>query len=117
MVSCGPIIWETKNTKAWNSAWIDKLKDDQRVIGANLAVLVSTELPEGIKTFGEVDGVWVTSVFAYIPLATALRQHLVQVSFVRSASTRVWLRLRPHQLATHRSHTASRGCRRSWILP
>jgi len=37
MVSCGSIIWETKNTKAWNSAWIDKLKDDQRAIGANLA--------------------------------------------------------------------------------
>ncbi|MDX2476961.1 MAG: DUF2130 domain-containing protein, partial [Gammaproteobacteria bacterium] len=33
---CGSIIWETKNTKAWNSAWIDKLKDDQRSIGANL---------------------------------------------------------------------------------
>lgn len=86
MVACGSIIWETKNTKAWNSAWIDKLKDDQRAIGANLAVLVSTELPEGIKTFGQVDGVWVTSVAAYIPLALTLRQQLVQVTFARSAS-------------------------------
>ncbi|MGB5340208.1 MAG: DUF2130 domain-containing protein [Gammaproteobacteria bacterium] len=86
MVACGSIIWETKNTKAWNSAWIDKLKDDQRAIGANLAVLVSTELPEGIKTFGQVDGVWVTSVAAYIPLALTLRQQLMQVTFARSAS-------------------------------
>jgi hypothetical protein len=86
MVSCGSIIWETKNTKAWNMTWIDKLKDDQRAIGANLAVLVSTELPEGIRTFGQVDGVWVTSVAAYIPLAMALRQQLVQVTFARSAS-------------------------------
>ena len=86
MVNCGSIIWETKNTKAWNSAWIDKLKDDQRSIGANLAVLVSTELPEGIKTFGHVDGVWVVSVASYIPLAMTLRQQLVQVTFARSAS-------------------------------
>ena len=86
MVDCGSIIWETKNTKAWNSAWIDKLKDDQRSIGANLAVLVSTELPEGIKTFGHVDGVWVVSVASYIPLAMTLRQQLVQVTFARSAS-------------------------------
>jgi len=86
MVDCGSLIWETKNTKAWNNAWIDKLKDDQRSIGANLAVLVSTELPEGIKTFGQLDGVWVTSVAACIPLAMTLRQQLVQVTFARSAS-------------------------------
>ena len=86
MLDCGSIIWETKNTKAWNGAWIDKLKDDQRAIGANLAVLVSTELPEGVKTFGQLDGVWVASVAAYIPLAMTLRQQLVQVTFARSAS-------------------------------
>ena len=86
MVDCGSLIWETKNTKAWNRSWIDKLKDDQRSIGANLAVLVSTELPEGIKTFGQLDGVWVTSVAACIPLAMTLRQQLVQVTFARSAS-------------------------------
>jgi hypothetical protein len=86
MVDCGSLIWETKNTKAWNNAWIDKLKDDQRSIGANLAVLVSTELPEGITTFGQLDGVWVTSVAACIPLAMTLRQQLVQVTFARSAS-------------------------------
>jgi len=86
MLDCGTLVWETKNTKAWNSAWTDKLKDDQRAIGANLAVLVSTELPEGIKTFGLVDGVWVTSVAACIPLAMTLRQQLVQVTFARSAS-------------------------------
>ena len=86
MVECGSLIWETKNTKAWNNAWIDKLKDDQRSIGANLAILVSTELPEGITTFGQLDGVWVTSVAACIPLAMTLRQQLVQVTFARSAS-------------------------------
>ena len=86
MVNCGSLVWETKNTKAWSAAWIDKLKDDQRAIGANLAVLVSTELPEGIKTFGQLDGVWVSSVAACIPLAMALRQQLAQVTYARSAA-------------------------------
>ena len=86
MADCGAIVWEAKNTKAWNSAWIEKLKDDQRAIGASQAVLVSVVLPEGIKTFGQLDGVWVTSVAAYIPLAMALRQQLVNVAFARSAS-------------------------------
>jgi len=86
MVDCGAIIWEAKNTKAWNSAWIEKLKDDQRAIGASQAVLVSVVLPEGIRTFGQLDGVWVTSVAAYIPLAMALRQQLMSVAFARSAS-------------------------------
>ena len=86
MLDCGSIIWETKNTKAWNAAWIDKLKDDQRAIGANLAVLVSTELPQEVKTFSLLDGVWVASVATYIPLAMSLRQQLLQVTFARSAS-------------------------------
>ena len=86
MAVCGSIIWETKNTKAWNNAWLEKLKDDQRAIGANLAVLVSTVLPEGIKAFGQVEGVWVASVTAYIPLAMALRDQLIAVTFARSAS-------------------------------
>lgn len=86
MDDCGAIVWEAKNTKAWNSAWIEKLKDDQRAIGASQAVLVSVVLPEGIRTFGQLDGVWVTSVAAYIPLAMALRQQLMNVAFARSAS-------------------------------
>jgi hypothetical protein len=82
----GTIIWEAKNTKAWNSNWIEKLKDDQRELGANIAVIVSSVLPDGVRNFDFIDGVWVCSVSAYIPLAMALRQQLIQVSFARSAS-------------------------------
>jgi hypothetical protein len=86
MDNCGAIVWEAKNTKAWNNAWIEKLKDDQRSIGASQAVLVSVVLPDDIKSFGQLDGVWVTSVAACIPLAVALRQQLINVAFVRGAS-------------------------------
>ncbi len=86
LANSGTIIWEAKNTKAWNSGWIEKLKDDQRELGANLAVIVSSVLPEGVRNFDLIDGVWVCSVTSYIPLAMALRQQLIQVSFARTAS-------------------------------
>ncbi len=86
MAKSGTIIWEAKNTKAWNSNWIEKLKDDQRDLGANLAVIVSSVLPDGIRSFDLVDGVWVCSITSYIPLAMALRQQLIQVTFARTAT-------------------------------
>src|SRR6266850_3929371 len=42
---CGTIIWEAKQTKAWQPAWLRKLKDDQQAIGAELAVIVTAAMP------------------------------------------------------------------------
>ncbi len=86
MNECGKIIWEAKNTKNWSPLWIPKLKDDQREIGANMAILVSVVLPEGIKGFAMVEGVWVSDVHSALPLASAIREQLIQVNFARSAS-------------------------------
>lgn len=83
---CGTIIWESKNAKLWNPAWIEKLKDDQRAAGASLAVLVSVTLPEGMRSFGLVEGVWVTGIGFYLPLAVALREQLIRVAFARKAA-------------------------------
>jgi hypothetical protein len=83
---CGHIIWETKNTKAWSPSWIAKLKDDQRAAGAGVAVLVSVALPEDIRSFGLLDGVWVADLASYLPLAVALREQLIRVAFARQAA-------------------------------
>ncbi len=83
---CRTIVWEIKNTRHWQPAWIDKLKVDQRAIGASLAVIVSTALPEGIVEFGRVDGVWVTSLRAWPALAVALREQLIEVAFAHAAA-------------------------------
>jgi hypothetical protein len=83
---CGTIIWETKRTKAWSPGWLAKLKDDQREAGASVAVLVSVTLPEDIRAFGLVDGVWVASLACYLPLAIALREQLIRVAFARAAA-------------------------------
>jgi hypothetical protein len=83
---CGTIVWETKNTRRWQPAWLDKLKADQRALGAALAVIVSAALPEGIVEFGRVDGVWVAGLRAWPALALALREQLIAVAFAQAAA-------------------------------
>ena len=29
---CGTIVWESKRTKAWSDGWLQKLKDDLRLV-------------------------------------------------------------------------------------
>jgi hypothetical protein len=82
-VTSGTILWETKRTKNWSNGWLAKLRDDQRTAKADLCVLVSQTLPEGIETFDVIDGVWVTHPKCVLPVATILRHTLQQVSSTR----------------------------------
>jgi hypothetical protein len=84
---CGVLLWETKNTKAWSNAWIPKLKDDMIETRASIAILVSVVLPNGIKRFGQHEGVWVSDPLCAIPLAAVLRAQLEAISRERTAST------------------------------
>jgi hypothetical protein len=79
----GTILLETKRTKNWSNGWLAKLRDDQRTAKADLSVLVSQVLPDGIETFDVVDGVWVTHPRCVLPVATILRHTLLQVSSTR----------------------------------
>ena len=83
---CGTIIWEAKNTKVWQDGWIDKLKQDQREAGADIAVIVTIAMPRDIKGFGNIQGVWVTDYSSYIGLTTALRSGIIEVSHARAAA-------------------------------
>ena len=77
---CGSILYETKRTKNWADAWIPKLKEDMRNAKAELGVIVTETLPEGIKRFGLVDGIWVSDFASALPLATSLRWSLHQLA-------------------------------------
>ena len=85
-VECGVLLWETKNTKAWNSQWIPKLKDDMIEVRAEIAILVSVVLPQGIGRFGQMDGVWISDPLSAVPLAAALREQLMAVNRERTTS-------------------------------
>jgi len=83
---CGSILWESKRTKNWDSKWPDKLKQDQRAAKADLAVIVTHAMPSGLETFGEVEGVWVTTPALAIALAATLRLALTEASRARRAT-------------------------------
>ena len=76
----GSILWESKRTKNWTASWLAKLRDDQRTSGCEVAVITSHALPEGVDSFGLVDGIWVCAPRYAVPLATSLRHGLIDVA-------------------------------------
>ena len=77
--ACGTIIWESKRTKAWSEEWVVKLKDDLRSSKADIAILITTILPQGVKNFVFRDGIYVTSFDCLIPVAQLIRSSLIQL--------------------------------------
>ena len=84
---CGTILWEAKQTKAWQPAWLRKLKDEQQAIGAELAVIVTAAMPkEAREPFLREADVWVARFDAARPLAEALRASLIELHKQRQAN-------------------------------
>lgn len=83
---CGKILWELKNTKTWSEQWIDKLKNDQREISADFAVIISETVPPGVDTAQFHRNVWIVKRSFVIGLAYSLRLNLIQISMARRAS-------------------------------
>lgn len=83
--SDGTILWESKNTKAFSNSWLSKLKADQGSVQADVAVLVSQALPDGVRSFAQKSGIWIVSYPLALSLAQSLHFHLVELSKVRSS--------------------------------
>lgn len=81
----GTILWETKRTRNWSDMWLTKLREDQRAAKAEVAVIVSQTLPNGVETFEMVDGVWVTHPRAALPVALILRHSLLELALARQS--------------------------------
>lgn len=78
---CGTILWESKRTKAWSDAWLTKLKEDQHALKSDLAVIVSTVLPQDIQNFGHKDNIWITNPASLLGLMNVLRIQLITVAY------------------------------------
>ena len=81
--SCGKIIYESKRTKAFSDSWIDKLKNDLRGQGADLAIIVTETMPKELDRFGIKDGIWVCSFAEIKSVAMILRDSLQKIHAVR----------------------------------
>ena len=84
--ACGVILWESKRTKHWSNEWLAKNREDQRLVGANIGVIVTTAMPRGVDGFDRVDGVWIAGMRFMRPLAIALRQALIEVATAKAAT-------------------------------
>lgn len=82
----GTILWEIKRTKNWSGNWLAKLRDDQRAAKADVALIVSQALPQGMDhSFDLIDGVWVAEPRCAVPVAVALRESLISLLGARHA--------------------------------
>jgi hypothetical protein len=84
---CGKLLWESKNHKHWSDGWIDKLREDQQAEKADIGIIVTTALPEGVERIAFMRGVWVCDFASAIPLAIALRQQLDAIKQARTIDT------------------------------
>lgn len=82
---CGRILYESKRTKHFSFEWIAKLKDDMRLKQADLGVIVTEALPDGMTRFGEIDGIWVCTFPEFKALATLFRYNLTRIGEVLAA--------------------------------
>ena len=82
----GAILWECKNTRNWSDGWIAKLKQDQRSLHADVAVLVTATLPKGCTRFALIEGVLVTDFACAAGLAAVVRANLCQLAQTRRAA-------------------------------
>ncbi|NTU73428.1 DUF2130 domain-containing protein [Candidatus Roizmanbacteria bacterium] len=83
---CGTILWELKRTKAWSNEWVSKLKEDQRAVKAEMAVIITQVIPDTLKEMGNIDGVWVGKYEMISGLAQILRTNLLEVSLIKFAA-------------------------------
>lgn len=82
---CGKIIWESKRTKAWSEGWVAKLKEDMLRDKAQIGVIVTSIMPNDIKTqIGNKNGIWVIKVESVEPLSKLLCEKLIEVAKVKS---------------------------------
>lgn len=86
---CGRIIYESKRTRHFDKAWIEKLKSDMRSTGADVAVIVTQARPEQMNIFGQADGIWICSFSEVIALAHVLRDGILKMyGIVKSQENR-----------------------------
>ena len=77
---CGKIVYESKNTKVFNSDWIPKLKKDGQNTNADCLVLITQTMPSNNNKLHQIDGIWICPINNFEIVATTLRYGLIEIS-------------------------------------
>lgn len=73
----GAIYYESKRTKDFQPAWIEKFKADMREKGAQFGVLVTDVLPKDMQRLGQRDGIWICTYEEFKGLCFVLRESVI----------------------------------------
>jgi len=76
---CGKIIYESKRTQRFSNDWIEKLKIDMRAQNADIAVIVTQEMPKDMLQFGEKNGIWICTYEEIRALVHVFRNSILKV--------------------------------------
>jgi hypothetical protein len=81
---CGSILYESKNTKNFSESWVTKLKEDMLREKADIGIIVTRTMPDGIKDFiAKEKNIYVCSIDSYRALSTVLRNAILTTNDVR----------------------------------
>jgi len=86
-VDCGVILYESKRTKAFGNDWIGKLKADAVAAKADICIIVTEAMPDGMDRIGQRDGVWICSFNDFKGLVLVLRESLIKINEAYSSQT------------------------------
>ena len=84
---CGRIYYESKRTKEFQPAWIEKFKADIRTVGADVGVLVTQALPKDMNRMGIKQGIWICTYEDFKGLSLALRESVIKIHQARASET------------------------------
>jgi hypothetical protein len=80
---CGTIIYESKNVSNWNNSFVSQAKKYQTQYETPHVVIVSTVFPTKQKSMCICEGIPVVSLRTAIPLATIIRDGIVEIAQLR----------------------------------
>ena len=83
-IECGSILYESKNTKDFQPAWIEKLKGDMRAKGISIAVLATKAMPKDMERAGFINNIYVCPLDGFKTISAVLRKQLLQINQIRS---------------------------------
>lgn len=77
--NCGSIYYESKNTKEFQPAWIEKFKTDMREKGAGFGILVTDVYPKGVERMILKGGIWICKLEEFKALCFVLRESILML--------------------------------------
>lgn len=84
---CGKILYESKRTKVFTNDWINKLKIDALAEKADICIIVTEAMPDGIDRIGQKEGVWICTFNDFKGLVLVLRESLIKINEAFSSQT------------------------------